>query len=64
MFWVEHPDDYLSRIDDERELIARRNRLVRALRGSTPPFDGATERELRSVIREQLRAHTEPGRSG
>ena len=39
-----------------------RNRLQRALRGSTPPFSEATERELRAVMRDQLRASTEPGR--
>ncbi len=62
MFWVEHPDDYLNRIDDERERAERRERLMRALRGSTPPFDSATEKQLRGVMREQLRTRTEPGR--
>jgi hypothetical protein len=62
MFWVEHPDDYLNRIDYEEELMLRRNRLVRALRGSTPPFDSATEQQLRAVMREQLRTRTEPSR--
>jgi hypothetical protein len=62
MFQIEHPDDYLSRIDKDRERIERRNRLVRALRGSTPPFNEATEAELRSVMREQLKAQTESGR--
>jgi hypothetical protein len=55
MFWIEHPDDYLNRIDYERDLAERRNRLVRALRGGSPPFADATERELRAVMREQLR---------
>ncbi len=62
MFWVEHTDDYLNRIGDERERAERRNRLLRALRGSTPPFDSATEKQLRAVMREQLRAQTEHGR--
>ena len=57
MFLVEHPDDYLSRIEDERHRIDRRNTLIRALRGATPPFDTSTERQLRTVMREQLRAH-------
>jgi hypothetical protein len=56
MFNIEHPTDYLSRLDDERRLIERRSALVRALRGATPPFGEATERELRSVMREQLEA--------
>ncbi len=62
MFWVEHPDDYLNRIDYERDLILRRNRLIRALRGSTPPFDSTTENQLRAVMQEQMRTRTEPGR--
>jgi len=62
MFQIEHPTDYLNRIEAERTRIERRNRLIRALRGSTPPFSGATEEELRSVMREQLRAQADPGR--
>ncbi|MEX0629367.1 MAG: hypothetical protein WEE67_02910 [Chloroflexota bacterium] len=62
MFQVEHPTDYLNRIEAERERIDRRNRLLRALRGSTPPFSRATEQELRRVMREQLHAQTEAGR--
>ena len=62
MFHIEHPNDYLSRMNQDRERIERRNRLVRALRGSAPPFSQATEAELRSVMREQLRAQTESGR--
>ena len=56
MFQIEHPTDYLSRIGDERRLIERRASLLRALRGATPPFSQATERELRVVMREQLEA--------
>jgi len=62
MFLIEHPTDYLNRIEAERERMDRRNRLLRALRGSTPPFSQATEQELRRVMREQLRAQVEPGR--
>jgi hypothetical protein len=62
MFQIEHPTDYLKRVDAERERIDRRNRLMRALRGSTPPFSQATERELRGVMTEQLHAQTEAGR--
>ena len=61
MFLVEHPDDYLNRINDERDRTERRNRPVRALRGSTPPFGSVTEKELRTVMREQLRTRTAPG---
>jgi hypothetical protein len=56
MFSIEHPDDYLTRIEDERRRIERRASLLRALRGATPPFSETTERELRAVMREQLRA--------
>jgi hypothetical protein len=56
MFQIEHPTDYLSRIDGERRRMERRAALIRALRGATPPFSEATERELRSVMREQLEA--------
>ena len=62
MFRIEHPDDYLARIEAERELRERRNRLARALRGSIPPFDGEVERELRRVMQESLRTQTEPNR--
>jgi hypothetical protein len=62
MFQIEHPTDYLNRIEAERDRIDRRNRLLRALRGSTPPFSRATEQELRRVMREQLQAQTEAGR--
>jgi hypothetical protein len=62
MFQIEHPDDYLNRIASERSRIERRNQLIRALRGSVPPLGSATEDQLRAVMREQLRAHAEPGR--
>ena len=61
MFQIEHPKDYLIRIQAERDRVERRNRLVRALRGSTPPFGHGTEEELRAVMREQLQARTESG---
>jgi len=62
MFQIEHPTDYLNRVEAERDRIDRRNRLVRALRGSTPPFSQATEQELQRVMREQLNTQIEPGR--
>jgi hypothetical protein len=62
MFQIEHPDDFLLRLDQDRRRIEERNRLIRALRGSTPPFSQATEHELRRVMREQLYAQTEAGR--
>jgi hypothetical protein len=62
MFQIEHPDDFLLRLDQDRRRIEERNRLIRALRGSTPPFSQATEQELRRVMREQLYAQTEAGR--
>ena len=62
MFQIEHPDDYLDRLASERGRIEERNRLVRALRGSTPPFSETTERELRTVMRSQLEALAHGGR--
>jgi hypothetical protein len=62
MFQIEHPTDYLSRVEAERRLIERRASLLRALRGSVPPFSEATERELRAVMRDQLQAQTDGGR--
>jgi hypothetical protein len=62
MFNIEHPDDYLSRVTQERERQERRARLLRALRGSTPPFSEATERELRTLMQEQLQTQTEHSR--
>ncbi|MGH2462919.1 MAG: hypothetical protein ACRDFZ_04740 [Candidatus Limnocylindria bacterium] len=62
MFQIEHPTDYLNRVEAERDRIDRRNRLLRALRGSTPPFSQTTEQELRRVMREQFHAQTQAGR--
>jgi len=62
MFQIEHPDDFLLRFDQDRRRIDERNRLIRALRGSAPPFSEATEARLRSVMRDQMRAQVEPGR--
>lgn len=61
MFLIEHPDDYLNRIEVERQRIERRNTLIRALRGASPPFSTATERQLRAVMRDQLRAQEAHG---
>ena len=62
MFQIEHPTDYLSRIEDERRLMERRAQLLRALRGATPPFSDATERELRTVMQRQLETHAHGSR--
>jgi len=62
MFQIEHPDDFLLRFDQDRRRMEERNRLLRALRGSAPPFSEATEAQLRSVMRDQLHAQTEAGR--
>ena len=62
MFQIEHPTDFMDRTEQERERIERRARLLRALRGTTPPFGEATERELRNLMREQLKAQTEGAR--
>jgi hypothetical protein len=62
MFQIEHPDDFLFRFDQDRRRIEERNRLMRALRGSAPPFSEATEARLRLVMRDQLHAQTEAGR--
>jgi hypothetical protein len=61
MFQIEHPADYLNRVEDERARLERRARLLRALRGTVPPFNEAHERELRAVMREQLKAQTDSG---
>ena len=50
MFLFHHPEDYLQALDVERERIERRNRLVRELRGATPPFDGATTSRLAAAM--------------
>ena len=62
MFWIEHHKDFLDRMEADRQRVERRNQLVRALRGSTPPFSDAAEAQLREVMREQLNVQTEPGR--
>jgi hypothetical protein len=56
MFQIEHPTDFLSRVEADRRRIERRAQLLRALRGAAPPFSETTERELRAVMREQLEA--------
>jgi hypothetical protein len=50
MFLFQHPEDYLQALEVERERAERRNRLLRELRGATPPFDGATTSRLAAAM--------------
>jgi hypothetical protein len=50
MFLFQHPRDHLDAVELERERIERRNRLLRELRGATPPFDGAPTSRLAAAM--------------
>ncbi len=50
MFLFQHPEEYLRALEVERERNERRNRLLRELRGATPPFDGGTTRRLAAAM--------------
>lgn len=52
MILYQHPDDYLKRFHEERGRMERRAQLLRALRGTTPPFDGPTQKRLEQVLPE------------
>lgn len=51
-FLFQQPDEFLERFNAERERSERIAQLTRALRGSTPPFDGGTEIRLRQAMAE------------
>ena len=52
MFLFQHPEDYLRSLEVERERREQRRRLLRELRGATPPFDEATTRRLAAAMTE------------
>jgi len=52
MFQFEHPEEYIERTTEERARRDRRIEQMRALRGSVPPFSGATEERLTASLRE------------
>jgi hypothetical protein len=49
----QQPDEFLERFRAERERGERIAQLTRALRGSTPPFDGQTEARLQQAMADQ-----------
>jgi hypothetical protein len=55
-FLFQQPDDFLERFHAERERSERIAQLTRALRGSTPPFDGRTEARLERAMADQASA--------
>jgi hypothetical protein len=55
-FLFQQPDEFLERFNAERERSERIAQLTRALRGSTPPFDGRTEARLERAMADQASA--------
>lgn len=49
-FLFQQPDEFLDRFDAERRRSERVAQLTRALRGATPPFDGAVQRQLQQSM--------------
>lgn len=52
-FLFQQPDEFLERFRAERERSERVAQLTRALRGSTPPFDGRAEARLQQAMADQ-----------
>lgn len=52
MFLFQHPEEYLRSLASDRERVERRNRLLRELRGSVPPFGEAQTRRLAAALAE------------
>jgi hypothetical protein len=53
--FLQQPDEYLERFRAERERSERIAQLTRALRGSTPPFDGPVQARLQQAMADQPR---------
>lgn len=51
-FLFQQPDEFLERFHGERRRAEERAQLLRALRGSTPPFDAAVQRRLDKAMAE------------
>ena len=51
----EHPEEYLQHRAEEEARRDRRIELLRALRGSVPPFSAEAERKLAASLREPER---------
>jgi hypothetical protein len=54
-FLFQQPDEFLERFHAERERSERIAQLTRALRGSTPPFDGPNAARLQQALADQPR---------
>jgi len=52
MILYEHPDEYLRRLREEEARREHRDQLVRALRGTIPPFDEGRQQQLMKALRE------------
>ncbi|HET7083065.1 MAG TPA: hypothetical protein VFJ00_05085 [Candidatus Limnocylindria bacterium] len=54
-FFFQQPDEFLERFHAERERSEKIAQRTRALRGSTPPFDGPTRARLQQALADQPR---------
>ena len=52
MFLFHHPEEYLHSLEVDRERNERQRRLLRELRGATPPFGEALTRRLAASLSE------------
>jgi hypothetical protein len=50
MFLFQHPEEYIRSLEAERERKELRSRLLRELRGATPPFGEAQTRRLAAAL--------------
>jgi hypothetical protein len=64
MFLFQHPEEYLRSLEAERDRIERRTRLLRDLRGATPPFDEAQSRRLTAAFADLTSSTQMPDRDG
>jgi len=49
-FLFQQPDEFLDRFNAERRRAERVAQLTRALRGATPPFGAAVQRQLQQAM--------------
>jgi hypothetical protein len=61
-FLFQQPDEFLERFNAERRRAERIAQLTRALRGATPPFDTALQRQLQQAMSQRSHAPSGSGR--
>jgi len=64
MFLFQHPEEYLRSEAAEHERLERRRRLLRELRGATPPFGEEQTRRLAAAMADDANAARPVHREG